>query len=296
VWDARCCQAFETLKSRLCSAPVLATLVPDGDFVLDVDTSTHGAGAILRQYQNGELRVIGYASRLFNAAERSYCTTRKELAAVVFGLKRFRQYILGRKVLVRSDHAALSYLRCTKDPVAQQARWLDFIEQFDITVRHRSGSAHWAADALSRRPCEGAGPCNQCNRKTGAVVKSAPQYENWGDAVVIEPRCAGVVTREQARRCTQDEEHVAMSHPSLPVSREESAHQHGRGVPSPPNAGGEVGDPPTAGQEGVGWTTNELEELQQIDPNTGPIRLWLQTGVRPPREFLNCDSLELGTV
>jgi len=186
VWDARCCQAFETLKSRLCSAPVLATPVPDGDFVLDVDASTHGAGAILHQYQNGELRVIGYASRLFNVAERSYCTTRQELAAVVFGLKRFRQYILGRKVLVRSDHAALSYLRRTKYPVAQQARWLDYIEQFDITVRHRSGSAHRAADALSRRPSEGAGPCNQCNRKTGAVVvKSAPQYENWGDAVVV---------------------------------------------------------------------------------------------------------------
>ena len=74
---------------RLCSAPVLATSVPDGDFVLDVDASTHGAGAILHQYQNGELLVNEYASRLFNAAERAYCTTRQELAAVVFGLKCF---------------------------------------------------------------------------------------------------------------------------------------------------------------------------------------------------------------
>jgi len=268
--------------------------VPDGDFVLDVDTSTHGAGAILRQYQNGELRVIGYASRLFNAAERSYYTTCQELAAVVFGLKRFRQYILGRKVLVRSDHAALSYLRRTKYPVAQQARWLDYIEQFDITVRHRSGSAHRAADALSRRPCEAAGPCNQCNRRTGAVVvESALQYENWGDAVVVEPRCSGVVTRGQARRRAQDAEHVATSHPSLPVSPEESAHQQGGGVPSPPDTGAEVGDPPTAGQEGVGWTTNELEEIQQKDPNIGPVRLWLEAGVRPPSEFLDCDSSEL---
>jgi len=78
--------------------------------------------------------VIGYGSRLFNLAERSYCTTRQELAAIVFGLKRFRHYLLGRKVLVRSDHAALSFLRRSKDPVAQQASWLDFIEQFDITI------------------------------------------------------------------------------------------------------------------------------------------------------------------
>ena len=120
---------------------------------------------------------------------------------VVFGLKRFRQYILERKVLVRSDHAALSYLRRTKDPVAQQTRWLDFIEQFDITERHRSGSAHRAADALSRRPCEGAGPCNQCNKRAGAVVAESPlQYENWGEAVAVEPRCAGVVTTGHAPR------------------------------------------------------------------------------------------------
>jgi len=51
VWDARCCQAFETLKSRLCSAPVLATPVPDGDFVLDVDASTHGAGASIPEWR-----------------------------------------------------------------------------------------------------------------------------------------------------------------------------------------------------------------------------------------------------
>jgi len=119
---------------------------------------------------------------------------------VVFGLKRFRQYILGRKVLVRSDHAALSYLHHTQDPVAQQARWLDFIEQFDVAVQHRSGSAHRAADALLRRPCERAGPCNQCDKKAGAVVaESALQYESWGDAVVGEPRCSGVVTRGGAR-------------------------------------------------------------------------------------------------
>ena len=143
---------------------MLATPTPDADYVLDVYASSHGAGAILHQNQKGQLRVIGYGSRLFNAAERSYCTTRQELAAIVFGLKHFRQYILGRKVLVRSDHAALSFLRRTRDPVAQQAHWLDYIEQFDITVQHRSGSAHRAVDALSRRPCEASGPCLQCTR------------------------------------------------------------------------------------------------------------------------------------
>jgi len=121
-----------------------------------------------------------------------------------FGLKRFRQqYVLGREVLVRSDHAALNYLRRKKDLVAQQARWLDFIEQFDITVQHRSGSAHRAADALLRRPCEEAGPCNQRTRRAKAVVgEPALQYEIWEDAVVVEPRRAGVVTRGQKHKRT----------------------------------------------------------------------------------------------
>jgi len=173
--------------------------------VLDVDASTRCAGAILHQHQNGQLRVIGYASRLFNSAERSYCTARQELAAVVFGLKRFRQYLLGRWTLVRSDHAALSYLRRTKDPVAQQARWLDFIEQFDITLQHRSGSAHRAADALSRRPCELSGPCKQCTKSSSSVPLHQVNAESWEYAAGSAPRCAGVVTRGQLRRQAEGE-------------------------------------------------------------------------------------------
>jgi len=85
IWDDRCRHAFETLKFRLCSAPVLATPTPEGDYVLDVDASTNGAGAILHQYQDGQFRVIGYASRLFNTAERSYCTTRQDSQQLFWG-------------------------------------------------------------------------------------------------------------------------------------------------------------------------------------------------------------------
>ena len=87
---------------------------------MDVDASDTGVGAVLQQHQEGHLRVIAFASRLFDKADCIYCTTRKELLAVIFGLKRFRQYVLGRKLIVRSDHAALSYLRKSKELVDQQ--------------------------------------------------------------------------------------------------------------------------------------------------------------------------------
>ena len=64
-------------------------------------------GAVLQQEQEGMLRVIGYASRIFNNCELKYCIMRKELAALIFGLKQYRQYLLGRKFIVQSDHAAL---------------------------------------------------------------------------------------------------------------------------------------------------------------------------------------------
>ena len=82
----------------------------EGQFVLDVDASNWAAGAVLQQYQDGVLKVIAYSSRMFNDCELKYCITRKELAAMIFGLKQYRQYLLGRKFLVRSDHAAYNIL------------------------------------------------------------------------------------------------------------------------------------------------------------------------------------------
>ena len=79
-------------------------------FVLDVDASDLAVGAVLQQTQGEVLQVIGYASRTYNICELRYCITRKELVVVVFGLKQYRQYLLGRHFLVCSDHAALTYL------------------------------------------------------------------------------------------------------------------------------------------------------------------------------------------
>jgi len=126
---------------------------------------------------------------------------------VVFGLKRFRQYLLGRRVLVLSDQADLTYLRRAKVPVGQQARLLDFVEQFDITVQHRSGSANRVADALSRRPCEVSCPCKQCSRgKVSTVAQLAVEEDDWGVPIPREPNCAGVTTRRQARERLRGEQ------------------------------------------------------------------------------------------
>jgi len=149
--------AFNELKEMLTSAPVLAMPRDDPDctYVIDCDASGSGAGCVLSQWQDGKLRVIEYASRTFNAAERRYCATRRELAALIFGLKQYRSYLLGRRFQVRVDNMAIRYYKNMKNVSGQCDRHLDFMSNFDFDIIHRNGAKHVNCDSLSRlRPCE----------------------------------------------------------------------------------------------------------------------------------------------
>lgn len=151
-WDWAQEEAFYTLKEKLITAPILASPTDEGEYVLDTDASLVGLGAVLQQQQGEHLRVIAYGSRSLSKAERNYSTTKRELLAVVYGLKQYRQFLLGRHFKLRVDHAALTYLRKTPEVIGQAARWMDLIEEYDFDITHRAGVAHGNCDALSRRP------------------------------------------------------------------------------------------------------------------------------------------------
>ena len=111
IWGEEQKKAFETLKQKLIEYPVLAPPVQEGRFIIDTDASNYAMGAVLQQEQDGVVRVIAYASKIFNSAQRQYCTTRKELAAIIYALKEFRHYVEGRtRFLLRTDHGALTSL------------------------------------------------------------------------------------------------------------------------------------------------------------------------------------------
>ena len=150
--------AFDELKRRLTSAPILSAPTRDGTYSVSVDASTQGLGVVVEQSQNGCDRVIAYASRTLTASEKGYCTTRLEVLGVVYALKKFRHYLLGRRFTIKTDHASLQWIRRTPEPIPQTVRWLAFIEEFDFDVKHVPGSKNGHADALSRRPCR------QCGR------------------------------------------------------------------------------------------------------------------------------------
>ncbi|MCG8079018.1 MAG: reverse transcriptase, partial [Candidatus Thiodiazotropha taylori] len=178
VWSDECQTAFETIKTLLTSAPILSYPLPGGQpFILDCDASNVGVGAVLHQLQDGEEKVIGYFSRCLSRAERKYCTTRKELLAVVLAIKHFHHYLYGQEFTVRSDHGSLQWLLNFRNGEGQLARFLETLSAYTFKIQFRPGRLHSNSDALSRRPCYD-NNCQYCAR-----------YESrYGNALTVEQK------------------------------------------------------------------------------------------------------------
>ena len=173
-WTNSCEEAFLALKQCLTTSPVLAYPTYSGQFTLDTDASAYGIGAVLSQEQNGQEKVIAYASRTLTRAQRNYCVTRRELLAVVFFVRYFRPYLYGRHFTIRTDHGSLRWLINFRNPEGQVARWLQILGEYDYEIVHRAGKSHQNADSLSRKPC------SQCNRsdsesKTTTATEEDPE-------------------------------------------------------------------------------------------------------------------------
>ena len=152
-WKAEQQEAFQELKDRLSSPPILGYPQNQGEYILDTDASDTGLGAVLSQIQEGQEKVIMYLSRSMSKEERRYCVTRKELLAIVYAVRQCRQYLLGKKFLIRTDHGSLTWLMNFREPQGQVARWIELLSEYHFDIQHRAGRKHQNADGLSRTPC-----------------------------------------------------------------------------------------------------------------------------------------------
>jgi hypothetical protein len=109
-------------------------------FILDTNVSTFAIGAVLSQVQNGKERVLNYGSSVLTPAQCKYCTTRRELVALVTFCRQYRHYLFGRKFLVRTDQNSLTWLLRFRHIEGQLACWLEELSQFDMVVVHRPGT------------------------------------------------------------------------------------------------------------------------------------------------------------
>nr|GFB03445.1 putative reverse transcriptase domain-containing protein [Tanacetum cinerariifolium] len=133
-WGDKQEAAFQLLKQKLCSAPILA--LPEGseDFIVYCDASNKGFGAVLIQRE----KVISYASRQLNIHEKNYTTHDLELGAVV----------------VFTDYKSLQHILDQNELNMRQRRWLELLSDYDCEIRYHPGKANFVADALSKKEGE----------------------------------------------------------------------------------------------------------------------------------------------
>jgi hypothetical protein len=149
-FNDKCRTAFEILKKTLTSTPLIQPPNWGLPFEIICDASDYAVVAVLGQRVEKLPHVIYYASKTLNDAQLNYSTIEKELLVVVFALDKFRPYLLGSKVLVYSDHAALKYLLFKKDAKSSLIRWILLLQEFDIEIRDKKGFENVVADHLSR--------------------------------------------------------------------------------------------------------------------------------------------------
>ncbi|GJZ45887.1 putative reverse transcriptase domain-containing protein [Tanacetum coccineum] len=140
-------EAFQTLKKKLCSAPILA--LPEGteDFVVYCDVSLKGYGAVLMQRE----KVIAYASGQLKTYEENNTTYDLELGVVVFALRLWRHYLYGTKCVVFTDYKSLQYILNQKELNMRQRCWIKLLSDYDCEIRYHPGKANVVADALTQK-------------------------------------------------------------------------------------------------------------------------------------------------
>ncbi|GJW16870.1 putative reverse transcriptase domain-containing protein [Tanacetum coccineum] len=146
-WGVKAEVAFQLLKQKLCSAPILALPEESENFVVYCDASHKGLGAVLMLRE----KVIAYASRHLKVHEKNYTTHDLELGAVGFDLKMWRHYLYGTKCVVFTDHKSLQHILNQKELNMRQRRWLELLSDYDCKIRYHPGKANMVADALSRK-------------------------------------------------------------------------------------------------------------------------------------------------
>ena len=279
-WDEKCEESFNALKQCLMTPPILAYPTRTGKFILQTDSSGYGIGAILSQEQDGREVVISYGSKTLNKSQQNYCTTMRELYAVVYFMRYYKHYLMGRHFEVHTDHASLVWIKNFKDADGMLARWLTIIDTFDFSIFHKKASQMHHVDALSRIPprrCK-RDACMDCHGK------------RLNDSMDPEPS-----TRDLASTCnstaqqSKDEVHAniggTLSTENIVVgtlSTEEVGPRTDTSSTSVTNSD-ESHSPNWLGFKGK----EELRELQMKDPDIAIVLQSKESQVKPSKETIN---------
>ncbi|KAK7113619.1 hypothetical protein V1264_012874 [Littorina saxatilis] len=181
IWDDQQKTALQKVKNIITSQPVLAFFEPKKEVRLEVDASKFGLGAAIFQDNN----PVAFASKALTQTEQNYAQIEKELYAILFGCRRFHQYLYGREVIVHSDHKPLESI--TKKPLAaappRLQRMLLQLQKYSLKIVHVPGKNIPVADTLSRKfiPAEPDDDVSEdLNVQVHSVIKNLPISDTKG--------------------------------------------------------------------------------------------------------------------
>ena len=187
-WTTAADSAFELIKQRLTTAPIL--VLPDFSqpFELHTDASKLGIGAVLSQHG----RPVAFFSEKLSGAQLRYSTYDVEFCAVVQAVKHWRHYLFHSEFVLYTDHDALRHLHHQDKISPRHARWIAYLERFTFVVKHKAGVSNRVADALSRR--------------SGLLVQmrvEVPGFDTFRDLLADDPYFSVILGDIQAGRKTE---------------------------------------------------------------------------------------------
>ena len=217
LWTEACEEAFEDLKRALTGPEIMAFPTEDGELILDTDASDIGIGGVLSKVQEGEERVLSYGNRTLSKSERNYCVTDRELLAVRYFVEYYKQYLLGRKFRVRTDHQALVWLCSFREPKGRICRYIEILSAYNFIIDYRQAGKHANADVMSRCfdpwDCKCAdgdmmepfkcGPCKKCQKR--AIDMQSSKLWNYGTA---DETKVSDTTKSEEQETASDRENV----------------------------------------------------------------------------------------
>jgi hypothetical protein len=167
------------------------------------DVSDYAVGAVLDQSKDKKYYALSYASMTLTGPQLNYATTEKELLAMVFAIEKFRSYLVGAKVIIYTDHAALKYLLAKKDAKPRLIRWILLVQEFDMEIKDKKGVENSMADHLSRLQFEESAelPINDYMRDDTLLKVSTtdPWYANIVNYIVASYITPGVDRKDSSR-------------------------------------------------------------------------------------------------
>lgn len=276
-WTTECKDAFDTIIDKLTTAPILGFADPKSPYVLHTDASTIGLGAVLYQEQQGQKRVIAYASRGLSQCEARYPAHKLEFLALKWAVTdKFQDYLYGGQFVAVTDSNPLTYVLTSAKLDATSYRWLAALSTFDFQLQYRAGKQNQDADGLSRRPHNGLADDLISQKEMERIRQFAQRHlpENEGSSLIAASTVNAICDKHLVHNTINGEPADKLSGTTLVLSLAQSP----KAIPVSYEEEDQLGGLPVIPH----LTIAELVQKQRADTCIREVINQMETGEKPP--------------